>query len=57
MYKSDQHHDKRIKVVESALKHNRSKNEIQSTFRNAGIIDNKGNLKKPYEKVYFPADK
>ena len=39
MYKSDQQYETRIKLVEKALKQNRSKTEIQENLRDAGIID------------------
>ena len=56
MYKSDQQYETRIKLVEKALKQNRSKTEIQENLRDAGIIDKKGNLKKPYNKMYIPSE-
>ena len=43
----------RLKLVEEALKHKRSTSEIKENFKAAGIIDDQGNLKKPYQKVNF----
>jgi hypothetical protein len=43
------------KLVEKTRQKARSKEKIKATFEGAGIIDKKGNLKKPYKDIYFPA--
>ena len=43
--------------IKAALKEKRSKEEITLTFKAAGIIDHKGNLKEPYQNIYFPEEK
>jgi hypothetical protein len=43
-----------IQLIKKAQKEKRSKKDIIATFLAAGIIDNKGNLKKPYKEIYFP---
>ena len=43
----------RLKLVDKALKHKRSTSEIKENFKAAGIIDDNGNLKKPYQKINF----
>jgi len=42
------------KLIQSAKKDKRSDSEIFSTFKNAGIIDKKGNLKDPYKNLKIP---
>ncbi len=44
------------KLVIKVRRKTRSKKEIKATFEGAGIIDKKGNLKKPYKGIYFPAN-
>lgn len=51
--KSTDDYKKRIELVEDALKQGRSKAEIRENLKNAGIIDNRGKLKKPYKNVDF----
>ena len=43
------------KLVIKVRRKTRSKKEIKATFEGAGIIDKKGNLKKPYKGICFPA--
>ena len=42
------------KLIQTAKKDKRSVSEIFSTFKNAGIIDKKGNLKDPYKNLQIP---
>lgn len=49
--------DRILKLIQKALKEKRSKKEIFDTFKNAGIITEKGNLKAPYKKIYIPVEK
>ena len=41
-------------LIKHALKERRSKEDIISTFRDAGIINKKGDLKAPYKNIYIP---
>jgi len=43
--------------IKKARTNPRSKKEITATFRAAGIIDKKGNLKDPYKDIYIPVRK
>ena len=45
-----------IKLLKDALMEKRSKKEITQTFEDAGIIDENGDLKSPYKKIYIPAE-
>ena len=45
------------RLITEAIKENRSRDEIFDTFRDAGIITKKGNLKSPYKKIYIPSEK
>jgi len=38
-------------TIKDAIKHPRSKDEIKKTFMDAGIIDEKGELKWPYKNI------
>ena len=42
------------KLIQTAKREKRSETEIFDTFRNAGIIDKNGNLKKPYKDLQIP---
>lgn len=46
-----------LKLIQEAIKVKRSKKEIFETFRDAGIITEKGNLKSPYKEIYIPVEK
>ena len=46
-----------VGYLKEAQKSPRSKKEITQTFEAAGIIDKKGNLKKPYKNIYIPVGK
>jgi hypothetical protein len=49
--------DRILKLIQKAIKEERSQKEIVETFKNAGIITEKGNLKAPYKDIYIPAEK
>ena len=49
--------EKLRELIQKALKEKRSKEEITKTFKEAGIITEKGNLKAPYKEIYIPASK
>ena len=42
------------KLIQNAKRDKRSDREVFRTFRNAGIIDTKGNLKEPYKNLQIP---
>jgi hypothetical protein len=46
-----------VGLLKEAQSNPRSKKEIAATFEAAGIIDKKGNLKKPYKDIYIPVRK
>lgn len=46
-----------IALIKEALKERRSKEEIFETFKGAGIITKKGNLKSPYKEILIPAER
>lgn len=46
-----------IKLLTEAIKENRTKDEAFKTFKGAGIITEKGNLKSPYKDIYIPSEK
>ena len=46
-----------MQLIKVAQTSGRSKHEITATFRAAGIIDKKGNLKHPYQGIYIPTKK
>lgn len=46
-----------IKLLTEAIKENRTKEEAFETFKDAGIITEKGNLKSPYKDIYIPSEK
>ena len=46
-----------LKLIQKAIKERRSKKEIFETFKDAGIITEKGNLKAPYKEIYIPVEK
>jgi hypothetical protein len=46
-----------VGLLKEAQTNPRSKKEITATFEAAGIIDKKGNLKKPYKNIHIPAVK
>lgn len=46
-----------VDLLKRAQNNPRSKKEITATFEAAGIIDKKGNLKKPYKDIYIPVRK
>lgn len=46
-----------LKMIRKALRETRSKEEIFQTFKDAGIITEKGNLKAPYKEIYIPLEK
>jgi divalent metal cation (Fe/Co/Zn/Cd) transporter len=48
--------DRIITIVKEAIKHERSKEEIFETFKDAGIITKNGNLKAPYKEIYIPTE-
>ena len=41
-------------IIKDAIKHKRSKDEIKKIFMDAGIIDEKGDLKNPYKNIKIP---
>lgn len=46
---------KRLKrLIQNAKREKRSDTEVFKTFKNAGIIDTKGNLKDPYKNLQIP---
>lgn len=45
-----------LELIRKALKEKRSKEEIFETFKKAGIITEKGNLKKPYKDISIPVE-
>jgi hypothetical protein len=49
--------DRILRLIQKAIKEKRSKDEIVKTFRNAGIITEKGNLRSPYKEIYIPVKK
>ncbi len=49
--------DRLTKLIRKAINEKRSKKEIFETFKDAGIITEKGNLKSPYKKIYIPVEK
>ena len=57
MYRADPHFDKRMSLVEKALKQDRSIQEIREDLREAGIIDKNGKVRKPYDKIYYSSEK
>jgi hypothetical protein len=46
-----------VGLIKEAQTNPRSKKEITDTFEAAGIIDKKGNLKKPYKGIFIPIKK
>lgn len=46
-----------VGLLKEAQTNPRSKKEITANFEEAGIIDKKGNLKKPYKDIYIPVRK
>lgn len=42
------------RLIQNAKRDKRSDREVFKTFRNAGIIDTKGNLKEPYKNLQIP---
>jgi hypothetical protein len=46
-----------VDLLKEAQINPRSKKEITATFEAAGIIDKKGNLKRPYKDIYIPVSK
>ena len=57
MYRTDPHFEKRMMLVKEALKKDRSVEEIHEDLRGAGIIDKNGNVRKPYDKVFYSSHK
>lgn len=49
--------DRITKLVKEAIKVKRSKKEIFSTFKGAGIITKNGKLKSPYKAIFIPVEK
>jgi hypothetical protein len=46
-----------LKLIQKAIKEKRSKKEIFETFKDAGIITKKGNLKAPYKELFILVEK
>jgi hypothetical protein len=44
-------------LIKKTIKENRSREEVFKTFKDAGIITKKGNLKFPYKEICIPAKK
>ena len=49
--------DRIIKLIKKTIKEDRSKEEVFETFKDAGIITEKGDLKFPYKEICIPAEK
>lgn len=49
--------DRIIKLIKKTIKEDRTKEEVFETFKDAGIITEKGDLKFPYKKICIPAEK
>lgn len=45
-----------LKLIKKALREKRSEEEIFKTFKDAGIITEKGNLRAPYKEIYIPVE-